>query len=287
MNEIGIMQGRLSPPLPDRIQGFPWETWREEFDLARHCGFDQIEWLFEEENYSENPLWTSAGRIEIENAISRTEVQVRSVCADFFMTRRLFKVPQNEQLENVTILTELISKAATIGVEVILLPILETSALETDNDAKQLCGNLQRPLDLAARSNIRLALETELQADAYCNLLLDLDHPAAGAYYDTGNAAAMGYDIAGDVTQLGEFICGIHIKDRKYKGQTVPLGQGDANFEEFFPALVKTEYAGSLILQTAFGNDFVEFGAKHLQFVRSHLETALRNNIRATAGGVV
>ena len=76
-----------------------------------------------------------------------------------------------------------------IGVKVILLPILETSAVETDNDAKELCCNLQRPIDLAARSNIRLALETELQADVYSNLLLHLDHPAAGAYYDTGNAA--------------------------------------------------------------------------------------------------
>ena len=38
MNPIGIMQGRLSPAVDGRIQSFPVETWRQEFELARQAG---------------------------------------------------------------------------------------------------------------------------------------------------------------------------------------------------------------------------------------------------------
>ena len=43
----------------------------------------------------------------------------------------------------------------------------------------------------------------------------------------------------------------VHIKDRKYNGITVPLGQGDANFDKVFKNLSKFSYQGNLILQTA------------------------------------
>ena len=40
MNPIGIMQGRLSPPPPARLQAFPWRSWAREFEYASGCGFD-------------------------------------------------------------------------------------------------------------------------------------------------------------------------------------------------------------------------------------------------------
>ena len=49
----------------------------------------------------------------------------------------------------------------------------------------------------------------------------------------------------------GKNIMNVHIKDRKYNGTTVPLGQGDANFDKVFKNLSKFSYQGNLILQTA------------------------------------
>ena len=49
----------------------------------------------------------------------------------------------------------------------------------------------------------------------------------------------------------GERIINIHVKDRPYKGSTVPLGKGDVNFDLIFELIKKYNYNGNLILQTA------------------------------------
>ena len=50
MNKIGIMQGRLSPPIDGRIQAFPINDWESEFEKASKIGFDCIEWIFDMED---------------------------------------------------------------------------------------------------------------------------------------------------------------------------------------------------------------------------------------------
>ena len=49
-NNIGIMQGRLSPPIDDKIQAYPAKTWQREFEIAKEIGYSAIEWIVE------NPL---------------------------------------------------------------------------------------------------------------------------------------------------------------------------------------------------------------------------------------
>ena len=97
------------------------------------------------------------------------------------------------------------------------------------------------------------------------------DHPSLGIYYDAGNAAAKGYDIAADIHTLGPFLCGVHIKDRKRNGPSVLLGQGDANFMAFFQALADVGYTGPFVLQTAFGEDYLDVARTHMKFVKDHL----------------
>lgn len=270
MNQIGIMQGRLSPRPKHRLQTFPWNCWQEEFQLARNCGFDTIEWLFEADEYRSNPLWTNeVGTIE--RLIAETGVKVNSVCADYFMQNPLFVEPKSASRRNVAVLNELIEKSARIGVRVILIPVLEISELRTESDRVRLLENLQAPLRLAEELNIKIGLETELPADEYRILILQGNHEALGVYYDSGNAAAKAYDIASDIRELGPLTCGIHIKDRKRGGASVRLGQGDAKFKEFFQTLKSINYEGPLVLQTAFGDDHVGDAKSQLAFVRSSL----------------
>ena len=56
--KLGIIGGRLSPSIGNSIQSFPSHTWKEEFQLARKCGFDVIEWVFDDIN---NPILTNNG----------------------------------------------------------------------------------------------------------------------------------------------------------------------------------------------------------------------------------
>ena len=83
------MQGRLSPPPPDRIQAFPRASWEAEFGRARFLGYDAIEWLVEEDE--QNPIWSEDGRRRIRELVEEHGVAVDSVCGDLFMTRPLHR----------------------------------------------------------------------------------------------------------------------------------------------------------------------------------------------------
>src|SRR6478609_3529756 len=86
---IGVMQGRLSPRPPAKLQEFPRGSYASEFPKAARLGFHSIEWIFEAPRFEENPLWTPAGRAEIRGLIAESGVAVQSVCADYFMVHRL------------------------------------------------------------------------------------------------------------------------------------------------------------------------------------------------------
>ena len=64
--EIGIMQGRLSPPEDGRIQSFPKRSWRKEFSRAQKAGLASIEWIYEAETEAHNPLGSDHGIEEVQ-----------------------------------------------------------------------------------------------------------------------------------------------------------------------------------------------------------------------------
>jgi hexulose-6-phosphate isomerase len=271
MYSIGIMQGRLSSPVPGRPQAFPHASWEAEFQRARVCGFDTIEWLFEAERYEQNPLWEDAGLEKIRQQVRSTGVQVCSVCAHYFMLHPFFRVSEQERKQSIAVLCRLICQAAALGIDTILLPVLETTEIRTEAEAAQLLDSLQEPLALAKEHDIRLGLETELPASQYRDLIEAANSPQLGVYYDTGNATAKGYDIVADIRLLKPLLCGIHIKDRKRGGGSTFLGQGDTPFAAFFETLAEIGYTGRLVLETPTGEDAVSIGKTHREFIRSLL----------------
>jgi L-ribulose-5-phosphate 3-epimerase len=274
MNRIGIIQGRLSPRRA-RLQSFPWNAWREEFARARALGFEAIEWVFEPEDYRHNPLWSDEGRSEIQARMRETHVAVPSVCADYFLYRPFFRVSARERRHSIGILNELVRRAATLHARVILIPVLEVAAIQAESEKVQLLESLREPLDLAQAHGMTLALESELPAREQLALVAEAQHPALGLYYDTGNATARGYDIAVEIHIVAPFLRGVHIKDRPRRGPNVPLGEGDANFEGFFPALQSIAYKGTLILQSTPGDDYFTNARRNLDFVQSFLAHAV------------
>ena len=275
-NLMGIMQGRLSPPVAFRMQAFPTGAWQAEFERARVCGLDLIEWLFEADDgrghtYLENPLWSEAGRADIRRKVDETGIQVKTCCADYFMPHPFFRVTPAERQESIAVLNQLIANAAQVGVQSILVPVLEISEIRSPEEKAPLLESLKGPLDLAAQNNICLGLETELPAEQYLALVEDAHHPALGVYYDTGNNAAQGHDIAADACILGPRLVGIHVKDRKRGGSSVLLGQGDADFPAFFTVVKEAGYGGPVILQTAFGANYLEIASRHCQSIKDCL----------------
>jgi len=276
MNSIGIMQGRLSPPINGKIQAFPWDTWEDEFSLAANIGFDEIEFIFESSGYRKNPLFTKEGLQKIDLVSKENGIQVNYACADYFMEIPFIRVSEYTRNKNKQILAYLIEQCSQIGIKGIEIPFVDNSRIENESEAETVANCLLDCLPIAEVHNIRIGLETSLNPDDFKRLIERIDHPLIEANYDTGNSASLGYDTKEELLKLGKYIHNIHIKDRELGGGTVPLGEGDVDFDLFFKTLDKISYNGSFILQTARGKDDIEVAKKYLRFVKQYIQKYLK-----------
>lgn len=264
---IGIMQGRLVPPKGRGIQFFPFEEWQEEFRLASQINIDEIDFIFDLDRYEQNPLWTTEGIASIQNAIKESGVTVRHICADFFMRRPFFRVPENERQENIAILKKLLESAHKIGAESIEIPLVDNSSLKTDDEKTLLFLSLKECLSNAKDLNITISLETDLPPKALLELVQRFDNPLLKITYDSGNSSSFGYDSYEEISTYGNYLSNVHIKDRVLHGTTVPLGKGNADFAKLFRGLKEAGYKGSFTLQAARQEE-----GKEAETIRSYVE---------------
>lgn len=251
MTCIGIMQGRLLPPVNNTIQAFPENGWQKEFALARKLGLDCIEFIFDGDVYTSHPLMTKEGLREIKNLIQENDVKVLSVCADYFMTHPLHRGTPREKSARVKIAQDLIWNCATLDIGNIIIPCVDISRLQNETEMEEFKSRLGECLPVSEDCRINLALETDLKPEVITGLMLDISHKFLRINYDTGNSANLGYDPTVEFECYGSWITDVHIKDRVYSGTTVPLGEGDVDFPRVFSLLRHMSYNGIYILQTA------------------------------------
>jgi L-ribulose-5-phosphate 3-epimerase len=271
---IGVMQGRLSPRPAGKLQEFPWQSYAAEFPKAARLGFHSIEWIFEAARFEENPLWTEAGREEIRALVAMSGVKVQSVCADYFMVQRLAGESSLALSKNRELLGELIVAASAVGADRILLPLLETSAVDAPELKREVVVSLKSVVPLCERYGVTLGLEMEIPGTEYAKLVESVGSSRVRAYYDTGNSTAQGADIAQDIVPLLPLLHAVHIKDRVRGGTSKPLGTGDSNFQGFFPALLRGGFRGDFVLQHYFEVEPELEAERSLSFVEQLLESA-------------
>lgn len=269
MNPIGVMQGRLSPPVGGRIQAFPKTTWREEFAAARDCGLSLIEWIIEADECEKNPLLAEPDAVlELSR---RAGVGIQSVCADYFMDLPLVRGSAAEQAARLAMLERVIVLCGRLGVRYLTIPFVDASAIDNDADFESVVSSLGCCLPSARRHGVALALETALDPRRFAQLLARLNHSHAKVNYDIGNSASFGYDTREEIAAYGKDICTVHVKDRVRGGTTVPLGEGDADFDATFAALARAGFSGPFILQAARRGDERQAARAYVDFVNVHL----------------
>ena len=244
--KLGIMQGRLSHSINNTIQAFPEKSWIKEFELSKKINIDSIEWIFD--TYEKNPIMNKQIN-EINNYISKFQIKVNSICADYFMINKLFNESESNIKKNLNKLEELAINGEKIGAKIIEIPLVDNSSLKTEKDKKEIVTNLKKVIPKIKDLGLILTLETDLPPEEFLNLLEMFEKNTVYANYDTGNSASLGYNINEEFKILKNKIKNIHVKDRIFNGTTVPFGLGDTNFEEFFKILNKSEYSGDLIIQ--------------------------------------
>jgi len=279
---IGIMQGRLSPP-GRRPQSFPFDSWQTEFRHAQSYGFDLIEWLFTAADYERNPIWTEAGLADIRQCMLATGVSVASICADYFVDHQLLRVPAGERQRHLQVLNVLIERAAQLEASVIVLPVLDAGELRDASDDALLRESLREPLALAHSSGVTLAVESNMPADRYLNLVRQTADPALSICFDTGNRVAQGLDIVADFHLLAPYVSEVHIKDRRLNGPNVPLGEGAAPLRAFFEAAASGPYSGPFVLETTVGDDYEYHAKRNLSVTRSRATSSSPVTVDADA----
>lgn len=266
---IGIMQGRLSPPVDGKIQFFPWKTWKDEFKKAAAVSLDEIEFIFDADDYVVNPVYHNDGVEEIKKLIADTGVKVNFICADYFMHHPLFGVSKINKEHSKKVLEHLIYQAGKLKAKGVEIPLVDQSSLKNDtNNIDEFRESLQDCLDFAQRSNICIGLETDLAPKKFKELLSSFAHPLIKANYDVGNSASLGYGVEEEFASYGQYVNNIHIKDRVRGGGTVPLGTGNADFSKFAKAVTSSGYNGGFILQAAREGDEVSTAKKNMLFVQ-------------------
>ena len=126
---IGVMQGRLLPKYKGRYQAHPVGYWQKEFGIAGLLNLSCIEFILDYNDLASNPLETEAGIKEIQAVCGESEVEVRSICADYFMNAPLHSSSSSIQNESLAQLGRLITSAAKLGVTGIVIPRVDHASL--------------------------------------------------------------------------------------------------------------------------------------------------------------
>lgn len=273
-NPIGIMQGRLSPPVAGKIQAFPTETWTDEFGLAREAGLHCIEWVYEKETENGNPLKDHTGIARVIELAKESGIAVWSVCADYYMAERLvteFGSPDRKNLEHLKLLVE---RCSRLGVRYIVLPFVDSSSLRSTAELWGLVKTLESTLPICEKYGIELHLETDVEPDELKKIFEWIDSPKVKANYDIGNSASLGREPSQELASIGSWLGSVHVKDRLLGGGTVALGSGGADFPTCFHLLSSAGFKGPFILQAARDESIseVELARKNKQFIEKHLE---------------
>jgi hexulose-6-phosphate isomerase len=237
--------------------------------LARVAGVSAIEWIYDLHGAEVNPIGTEGGISEIATLSAQSHVQVRSVCADYFMDRPLLRAQPSEIEERTRTLQWLLRQCARLGVLRLVLPFVDASRIDTEAERDVVVTALRQALPIADETGVELHLETSLSPSRFADLLARLPDPIVKVNYDSGNSASLGYDPVDEFAAYGARVGSVHIKDRVLGGGTVPLGTGNADLNALLMCLNKVGYQGDFVLQVARGADGDEVGwvKRNLDFV--------------------
>jgi L-ribulose-5-phosphate 3-epimerase len=281
--EVGVMQGRLSPPEEGRFQSFPRESWREEFARAKAAGLRYIEWIHDAygaapdaAGRAANPIFSEEGLAEMEALKLESGIATPALCGDWFMDFPLIRCTEEERKKREAHLHALLPIAARMGAKKVVLPFVDQSKIVTEDEKRTMVEVLRRALSVAEEHGVELHLEADFGPAEFAEFLERVPHAMLKVNWDSGNSSGLGYVATKEFAAYGERIGSVHIKDRYKKPEggveTRPLGTGSADFEDVFRAIRSIGYSGGLTLQVARGveNDEVEFIRGQVRVLRRY-----------------
>ena len=249
-NKIGMMQGRLSPQYLGKIQCFPVNNWEQELRDCKNLGIELVEWTIDEIFYDQNPIVSKAGTNYINEILAELDLRVPSVTCDYFMENPFWGKDGNKTYGK---LKTIIEGMIDIESRLLVIPLVDNSSLKNTHEYQ--AEIFHKLLHDYEKETVFIVFETDLNPRKSKEFISEFDPMQFGINYDIGNSASLGYDVDEEFREYGERILNVHVKDREFKGNTVPLGAGAANFQAVVGNLRALNYQGNYILQTARAGD--------------------------------
>lgn len=272
MNQIGLMQGRLTNPNGRQDIQFPIHSDEiiKEFEIAKSIGLDYIEWstpkgkynLFLGDFYAQGCL---------KNLIEMG-IPIKYMDLDYLKDLDL----KDKELGFATdTLNWIANIASNIRCKTLVIPIYNRNM-----EMLQIRYLISTILE---RHNLKIAFEfLDVNSFTGINFINDLcyvaklnfrDNNRIGCCFDIGNN--YDGDIIGEMKNYSKnnMLYHIHIKDKNTKGTSVPLGKGSVDWKIIFNYLKTINYKGNFTLQVARGKDGQELETvkKQVEFVRIFL----------------
>lgn len=274
-SRIGFMQGRLSELVDGRIQAFPWDSWQNEFFLAKEIGIQLMEWTVDSKKIESNPILLSDEHTSITKLSNTNNISIPSVTDDFFMENP----PWNSDIEEiVSIHRNILAGMEIVGSRILVIPLVDNSTIL--NEAREaIFFEFIAQIESALREySIKIAIESDFEPKKLSKFISKFDPDLVGINYDIGNSASLGFNSAEELDLYGDRVINVHVKDRKLGGTTVPLGKGSADLPMTIQLLEKIGYKGNYILQTARAEDgkHSEAIAKYVNMVGEWLHECKR-----------
>jgi hexulose-6-phosphate isomerase len=249
--KIGFMQGRLSPMQGKKIQSFPWKNWEKEFQIGNKLDFKILEWILDYQKLYSNPLMTDIGQRKIKFLCLKYNFKILSLTGDCFMQKPFWKVNGQKRNKLQNDFLNIIKESGKLGIKFIILPLVDNGKVVSQKQEEILINFIKKIYPTLRLNKIKILFESDFEPKKYLKFIKKFDHELVGINYDTGNSASYGFNPDEEISLYGKYINNVHIKDRFYKGNTVPLGEGNVDFQTVFEKLKQIKYKGNFILQGA------------------------------------
>jgi L-ribulose-5-phosphate 3-epimerase len=119
-----------------------------------------------------------------------------------------------------------------------------------ENDIERLIALMKQLIPRAEDNGVIIGMENTLSASQNLSIIEEIGSPMVQVYYDTGNSWGLGYDVPGEIKQLGnDRICEVHIKNRG--SRLIYSDEGEVNMELCARALHDINYDKWLVLETS------------------------------------
>jgi len=252
--KYGIRDGMLRRPF------------EEVFAEAKRIGFDGVE-ICIGGNYKEHRLWSESGVEEIKKLSADAQIEVPSLSPGGFTSCTFAHPEEAKREEGKAMLKHLIETCPKIGAYAILVPFFGGGSIKPEDITSPIfIGGIKEVAEVAETNKVYLAIESTLSADDHLRILEQVKSPYVKVYYDIGNATGYGYDVPGEIRQLGNEIVLIHVKDPGGH-----LGEGKVDFPAASEAIREIGYDGYLVLETPSGDDASASAAKNLTFTKNNI----------------